>query len=193
MLDREFRTVLDTIPDGVIVEAGERIAYMNGAYAHLLGYSDARELTTAKIDDIAHPEELERLRWFGQCRCEGKPAPTRYVFRARRRDGVTVSLDASISTARSDREMLITTVVREVPTVSAPSVELPGTKLLSRREKEVIDYLLAGRRSKEIALLLEVSEKTIWTHRARAFEKLAVRGIGDLFRVATEAGVIGGR
>ncbi|HUR81906.1 MAG TPA: helix-turn-helix transcriptional regulator [Thermoanaerobaculia bacterium] len=46
--------------------------------------------------------------------------------------------------------------------------------------------LLAGKRSKEIALQLDVSEKTIWTHRARAFQKLGVRGANDLFRMAYE-------
>jgi DNA-binding CsgD family transcriptional regulator len=61
-------------------------------------------------------------------------------------------------------------------------------KTLSPREGKVIEHLLAGRRSKEIALLLEVSEKTICTHRARAFSKLALRGIADLFRVAAECG-----
>ena len=53
-----------------------------------------------------------------------------------------------------------------------------------------MQHLLAGKRSKEIALILEVSEKTIWTHRARAFQKLALRGVADLFRVAAEAGLI---
>lgn len=190
ILDRHFRAVLDNAPDGVLVECGDAIAYVNAAYARLLGYATAAELAAATIRDIAQPDDFERLRWFGRCRAEGKPAPTRYTFGARKRCGEVVTLDASISAARSEGELLITTIVRELPVTKRPALELPGTKQLSPREREVIQYLLAGRRSKEIALLLDVSEKTIWTHRARAFQKLALRGVGDLFRVAAEAGLI---
>src|SRR5687768_16259949 len=190
ILDRQFRSVLDSAPDGVLVECGDCIAYVNAAYAHLLGYESAAELASATIGDIAHTEDVERLRWFGRCRAEGKPAPTRYTFQECARGGEVVTLDASISAARCDGELLITTIVRELPVVQKPALELPGTKQLSPREREVVQYLLAGRRSKEIALLLDVSEKTIWSHRARAFQKLALRGVADLFRVAAEAGLV---
>lgn len=190
ILDGQFRAVLDNAPDGVLVESGDCIAYVNSAYARMLGYEKASELSSATIGEIAHPDEVERLRWFGRCRSEGKPAPTRYTFRACARGGDVVTLDASISAARCDRELLITTIVRPLPGQQPAALELPGTNRLSPREHEVVRHLLDGKRSKEIALLLDISEKTIWTHRARAFQKLALRGVGDLFRVAAEAGVI---
>lgn len=185
ILDRQFRAVLDHAADGVLVEAGDRIAYVNGAYAHLLGYDSERELADATVRDIAHPDDVDRLQFFGACRNEGKPAPTRYTFRARRRDGDIVTLDASISAARCEGELLITTIVREL--AESRGLDVPGTKRLSPRERVIVQHLLAGKRSKEIALLLDVSEKTIWSHRARAFQKLAVRGVADLFRLANDA------
>jgi PAS domain S-box-containing protein len=184
MFDRQFHAVLDSAPDGVLIESGDRVVYLNSAYARMLGYATSTELDSATIRDIAHPEEVERLQWFGRCRSEGKPAPTRYSFRACARGGDVVTLDASISAARVDGDMLITTIVRKIDTVPAPAFDLPDVAALSPREREVIEHLLAGKRSKEIALLLDVSDKTIWTHRCRAFQKLGVRGIGDLFRLA---------
>jgi PAS domain S-box-containing protein len=189
VLDRHFHAVLDHMPDGVLVESGGAIAYVNAAYARMLGYERTADLATATIGDIAHPDELDRLFFFGRCRAEGKPAPTRYTFRACARGGEVVTLDASISAARSEGALLITTVVRTVQAVRA-ALELPGTKQLSPREREVVQLLLEGRRSKEIALRLDVSEKTIWTHRARAFQKLGARGAHDLFRMAVEAGAL---
>jgi PAS domain S-box-containing protein len=191
MLDRHFHAVLDAAPDGVLIESGARIAYLNPAYARILGYDSPAALTPESIREIAHPDDFERLRWFGRRREEGKPAPSRYTFRARHRSGEPVTLDASVSVARDGGEMLITTIVRGVePARPRPLAELPGVGALSPREREVVEHLLAGRRSKEIALLLDVSDKTIWTHRARAFEKLALRGVADLFRLAAEAGVL---
>jgi PAS domain S-box-containing protein len=192
VFDRQFHAVLDSAPDGVLIESGDRVVYLNSAYARMLGYAASAELDSISIRDIAHPEEVERLQWFGRCRSEGKPAPTRYTFRACGRAGDVVTLDASISAARVDGDLLITTIVRRIEPVSTARFDIPGVSALSPREREVIDYLLAGKRSKEIALLLEVSDKTIWTHRCRAFQKLGVQGIADLFR-RCQSSVLGPR
>lgn len=189
--DRHLKTVLDNASDGVLVECDEQIAYANAAYARMLGYPSATEIVGATIRDIADPVDLERLTWFGRCRVEGKPAPTRYTFRARGRGGNTVLFDACISVARSDGNTLITTIVREVrePELE-PKLELPGLTRLSARELEIVEHLLAGKRSKEIALLLDISEKTICTHRSRAFRKLGLRSDRELFLLAAELGVL---
>lgn len=193
LLDRQLHAVLDNASDGVLVEADERVVYLNASYAAMLGYPSTTELYGATIREIAHPEDLERLRWFGNCRREGKPAPTRYTFRATARGGDVVTLDASISQTRVDGETLIMTIVRPLHApldVSTRRLMMPGTKRLSGREHEVLEHVLAGRRSKEIALLLNISEKTICTHRSRAFQKLALRGERDLFRLAAELGLM---
>ncbi|HEX6084545.1 MAG TPA: LuxR C-terminal-related transcriptional regulator [Thermoanaerobaculia bacterium] len=191
MLDRHFRAVLDHAPDGVLIEAGERIAYVNEPYARMLGYRSLTELSDATIRDIAHPEEFERLSWFGRCRANGKPAPTRYSFRACNRGGGIVTLDATVSMTRLDGEILITTVVREAAERRAVAeFSLPGLTRLSPRELDVIRLLLLGKRSKEIAAMWNVSEKTIGTHRSRAFQKLSLRSDLDLFRLAAEMGAL---
>jgi PAS domain S-box-containing protein len=191
MLDRHFRAVLDHAPDGVLVEAGDRVAYVNEPYAGMLGYRSPADLAGTTIREIAHPEDFERLSWFGSCRSTGRPAPARYSFRACGRGGGVVTFDASVSMTRVDGEMLIMTVVREVPEArAAAEFSLPGLERLSPRELEVLRYLLRGRRSKEIAAQLNLSEKTIGTHRSRAFRKLALRSDLDLFRLAAEMGAI---
>ncbi len=195
IIDRQLRAVLDGAHDGVLIECDERIVYLNTAYARMLGYPSTSELSSATIQEIAHPDDLERLRWFGQCRKEGKPAPTRYTFRACARGGDVVTFDATISQTRVDGELFIMTMVREVQASVQPSpsvnLDIPGAKRLSERENEVLQHVLMGRRSKEIALLLNISEKTIFTHRSRAFRKLALRGERDLFRLAAEIKAVG--
>src|SRR5688500_6132816 len=156
IVDRQLRAVLDGASDGVLIECDERIAYVNAAYARIVGYPSTAELSTATIQEIAHPEDLERLRWFGKCRKEGKPAPTRYTFRACARGGDVVTFDATISQTRVDGELFIMTMVREVQPTTQPALNagIPGIKRLSEREHEVLQHVLCGRRSKEIAMLL---------------------------------------
>ena len=54
---------------------------------------------------------------------------------------------------------------------------------LTNREREVLDHLLKGKLNKEIALDLNVSQRTIEAHRARIREKTRTRGIVDLVRM----------
>jgi len=131
VLDRQLHAVLDTAPDGVLIESGDRVAYVNSAYARMLGYGTASDLGSATIHDIARPEEIDRLQWFGRCRSEGKPAPTRYSFRAQGRRGDVVTLDASIAVTRVESELFITTMVRKIEVEEPRPLEIPGVRQLS--------------------------------------------------------------
>ena len=73
----------------------------------------------------------------------------------------------------------------------APSAQIvfftdgtPRHGALTPREREVMQMTLAGRRAKEIALALDVSVKTVSTHRSRLMRKLGVESDVDLLRYA---------
>jgi FixJ family two-component response regulator len=55
--------------------------------------------------------------------------------------------------------------------------------LLSARERTVLDLVLAGKPSREIAEDLFISVKTVEFHRARIMQKLEVRSAAALFRL----------
>lgn len=57
-------------------------------------------------------------------------------------------------------------------------------KKLSTREIEVLKLLTSGRKNKEIALELEINEKTVSTYKARLLKKLNVTNIVDLINQA---------
>ena len=59
---------------------------------------------------------------------------------------------------------------------------------LSDREAEVARLTAAGHSNKEIAGRLNLSVKTVETYRARALEKLGLRGRADLVRYAVQQG-----
>jgi DNA-binding CsgD family transcriptional regulator len=61
---------------------------------------------------------------------------------------------------------------------------------LSRREREVMNMMLEGKRLKEIAVVLEISVKTVTTHRARLMRKLQVEDNLGLYRYGVRNGLI---
>ncbi len=60
---------------------------------------------------------------------------------------------------------------------------------LTAREREVLAHVVAGRLNKQIAGDLGTVEKTIKVHRSRMMEKLGVRTVADLVRLAEKAGI----
>ncbi|HEX8617412.1 MAG TPA: LuxR C-terminal-related transcriptional regulator, partial [Thermoanaerobaculia bacterium] len=145
------------------------------------------------IRDLVYPADCERLLDFGRRRELGEKAPIRYTFRISSRDGTPVALAASVSVARPGNDTLITTIVRETvleKSLDIDQMTLAGWNRLASREREVITLLLEGQRPKEIALLLDISEKTVATHRRRALVKLNVEDDFTLFRFAVRHGLL---
>ncbi|MFL5236160.1 MAG: response regulator transcription factor [Rhizomicrobium sp.] len=60
-------------------------------------------------------------------------------------------------------------------------------RTLTPREREVLTHVVAGRLNKQIAGDLRTVEKTIKVHRSRMMEKLGVRTVADLVRMAEKA------
>ena len=62
---------------------------------------------------------------------------------------------------------------------------------LSPREREVMTMILSGQRLKEIAATLDISVKTVTTHRSRLLRKLGVDDNLGLYRYGIRNGLIG--
>lgn len=63
---------------------------------------------------------------------------------------------------------------------------------LSERERQVMELVVAGRASKQIALALGISKKTVDVHRARVMKKLEADSLPELVRCALACGAAGG-
>ena len=61
--------------------------------------------------------------------------------------------------------------------------------LLSPREREVLQGLLAGLPNKSIAYDLAISPRTVEIHRARVMDKMAAKSLSELIRMSLAAGV----
>jgi len=64
-----------------------------------------------------------------------------------------------------------------------------GFTLLTTREREVLQLLAEGKTTKEIASQLNVSIKTIETHRQQIMNKLKVRSLAELTKYAIREGL----
>lgn len=68
-------------------------------------------------------------------------------------------------------------------------IALARIALLSPREREVLEGLVAGHPNKTIAYDLGLSARTVEVHRARVMDKMQARSLSELVRLALAAGV----
>lgn len=59
-----------------------------------------------------------------------------------------------------------------------------GTERLTSREREIVQLLAEGKSNKDVARLLDLSVKTVETHRAAVMRKLDLHSLADLVRFA---------
>jgi len=67
--------------------------------------------------------------------------------------------------------------------------DAPAPSLLSAREREVLQLVAEGHSTKQIAVRLGVSAKTIETHRRRIMDKLSLHSVAELTKYAVREGL----
>ena len=60
---------------------------------------------------------------------------------------------------------------------------------LTRRERQIFDLTIAGRRTRELAQELGISARTVETHRCRVLRKLGAHNAVELMRLAAGWGL----
>ncbi len=122
-----------------------------------------------------------------------------YVLQALRAGAVGYLLKDA---ATGELELALRTVIRGeswlCPAVSRQVVEgyvqrvggEAGPDVLTARQREVLRLVAGGKSTKEIAFVLNLSVKTVETHRAQIMERLGIRDVAGLVRYALRTGLI---
>jgi DNA-binding NarL/FixJ family response regulator len=72
----------------------------------------------------------------------------------------------------------------------ALSVDLFSVRTITPREREIIQLLAEGKTNKEVAITLDISTRTVETHRANIMHKLNIDSVSDLVRYAIRNNIV---
>ena len=106
-----------------------------------------------------------------------------YVLKA----SASAELQDAVGAVREDR-LYVSRAITALFSNGVLVTSLPEGPLdrLSKREREVLRYIVAGSSSSAMAPLLSLSRKTVDTYRARMMSKLGVANRSELIRLAVE-------
>jgi len=84
-------------------------------------------------------------------------------------------------------EQLLESINRSLHNLSATTETIQHNQklsLLTPREKEVFDVLAQGKSHREIGELLKISPRTVEVHKGRVLDKLGIKTLADILRIA---------
>jgi DNA-binding NarL/FixJ family response regulator len=108
------------------------------------------------------------------------------------KDAATNELEKALTTVMNDGTYLSSTVSKMVAnrTISLDNSTQSPLDHLTPRQREILQLIAEGKSTKEIAFMLEVSAKTVETHRALLMDRLGIHDVPGLVRYAIRIGLV---
>jgi DNA-binding NarL/FixJ family response regulator len=107
------------------------------------------------------------------------------------KDSATSELELALKSVMRGETYLSPAISRQVVDGYVQRVGAgAGPDPLTSRQREVLKRVAEGRSTKEIAYELNLSVKTVETHRAQIMERLGIRDVAGLVRYAMRAGLV---
>ena len=175
------------LPDNPIVECNDAFVALTGYRSEEIIGHNCRFLTGARTE----PWLIENLRNGIRRR-----QPVMVEILNYRKDGTpfrNAVMVAPIFNAEGELEYFLGSQVEIVEDIARANdarrqAAYDRIAALSRRQREVLLQLAAGKLNKQIAYEMGLSERTVKMHRAAVFTSLGVKTSADAIRLAIEAG-----
>ena len=108
------------------------------------------------------------------------------------KDSATTELELALRAVMRDETYLSPAVSKQVVDsyVQRVGSGLKPLDLLTARQREILRFIVEGHGTKEIAYRLQLSVKTVESHRAQLMERLNIHDIPGLVRYAARVGLV---
>jgi DNA-binding NarL/FixJ family response regulator len=108
------------------------------------------------------------------------------------KDAAAAELEMALHAVRRGETYLSPAISKHVVDGFLGRATIEGDPLagLTTRQKEILQLIAEGKSTKEIASILGVSVKTVETHRAQLMDRVGIREVAGLVRLAIRSGLV---
>ena len=110
----QLRSLFENARDAIGISVEGRIAFVNPAYASLLGYASPSEMVGISVFDSVAPSDRERLAAMARQRGSGEAAPFLYEYRGLRKDGAERDFENYVSVYEQDNKVHTVVTTRDI-------------------------------------------------------------------------------
>jgi len=112
--ERRYRTLVESSIQGIHIHRDWITLFVNPAFARMLGYDSASELTGLDTRRWLAPHELARLESDRAARLRGEAVPSQYELQATRRDGSLIWVDIQVAEILWEGEPAVQSTVLDI-------------------------------------------------------------------------------
>lgn len=105
-------------------------------------------------------------------------------------DAITAVISGHVYLSPSIASVVVEDYAQRINTPAEADIEVPALARLSPREREVLQLAAEGKSTKELAAALNLSIKTVESHRRQVMEKLGIYSLAGLIRFAIREGLV---
>ena len=110
----KFRAIFENSFDAIGVSRDGVLVMVNPALVRLYGCESTDELLGRPVAELVVEEERERVGTYAEQRQRGEAAPSNYLTRGRRRDGIELEIEVDVSTFELNASPHILFLLRDV-------------------------------------------------------------------------------
>jgi DNA-binding NarL/FixJ family response regulator len=193
-----LRTLLDSLPGiEVVAEAGDGSAGLEAVRAHKPDVL-ITDVTMGGMSGLELLEQVRREAPATRVIVLSMFASDEYVMRALKagasayllKDAAESELEVSLQAALRGETYLSPGASQRLVERVTGAGEPDPLASLTPRQREILRLVAEGVHAKEIAHRLRISRKTVDAHRAEIMERLGIRDVPGLVRLAMRAGLI---
>lgn len=96
--EEKFRSLVEQSLVGVYILQNEKFVYVNPGFEKMSGYSKEELMREITFDKLVYQDDLTTVKAHYEERMSGKSTDNQYVFRAIRKDGTLLHVEAIVST-----------------------------------------------------------------------------------------------
>ena len=187
--DEKFNTLMEFSTNGVFIYRNEKLSYVNRKFCEIVSYTQ-KELLGMNLVNIVYKDDIHSIvEKIDRC-FKGIEKELHVDFRAISRDKsiVNVNLNGSCIAIRGKKSiigMMRTLTDEHSSLFSVRKLPIKITK----REKEILNYICEGHSNVEISNILNISERTVEGHRANLIKKTGCKNSACLAIFAIKYGL----
>jgi PAS domain S-box-containing protein len=91
--EEKYKDIVEKAGISITINDAEgNITFYNNQFSQIFGF-DSNEISTIKIFDLVHPDDIEKVKKYHTDRIKGLFAPTRYEVKGINKNGITIYLE----------------------------------------------------------------------------------------------------
>ena len=112
--EAKYRSLIENSPDGIAIVHGLEVRFVNRVLLEMFGCHSEDEMVGHEFTEFVAPEFRNLMRERGRAREMGEHAPSRYEFKALRKDGTQFDAEISVSAIRYQGSVARQGIIRDV-------------------------------------------------------------------------------